>query len=156
MERTLIILKPDAVQRGLCGQILSRFEAKGLKVVALKLMQVSRELAERHYAPHAGKPFYPGLIRYITSGPVMVLVLEGLGAIGVARKLMGKTFGFEAEPGTIRGDYSLSKTFNLIHGSDAPDSAAAEIELYFRRDELLRYDRCTEPWTTDLSSGQPQ
>lgn len=156
MERTLIILKPDAVQRGLSGAILARFEAKGLKLVAMKLMRISNDLAERHYAPHKGKPFYPGLIRYITAGPVVVLVLEGVNAIAVARKLMGKTFGFDAEPGTIRGDFGMSKTYNLIHGSDAPESAAAEIALYFRPDELLSYDRPADAWTYDRSGGEPQ
>lgn len=156
MERTLIILKPDAVQRGLCGEIIGRFERKGLKLAAMKLMHISRDLAERHYAPHAGKPFYPGLIKYITSGPVMVLVLEGLNAISVARKMMGKTFGFDAEPGTIRGDLGVSKTFNLIHGSDALESSASEIELYFRPDELVRYDRSIEAWVYDCSAGAPQ
>lgn len=156
MERTLIILKPDAVQRGLCGQIVGRFEAKGLKLAAMKLMKISRELAERHYAPHKGKPFYPGLINYITAGPVVVLVLEGLNAIAVSRKLMGATFGFNAEPGTIRGDLGVSKTFNLIHGSDAPESAAAEIALYFKPDELLGYERQSDRWTYDTSGGEPQ
>ncbi len=156
MERTLIILKPDAVQRGLAGQIVARFETKGLKLAGLKLMKISRDLAERHYAPHKGKPFYPGLINYITAGPVVVLVAEGVNAISVSRKLMGATFGFNAEPGTIRGDFGMSKTFNLIHGSDAPESAAAEIALYFKPDELLSYDRPGDRWTYDMSGGEPQ
>lgn len=139
MEQTLIILKPDCVQRRLIGRILARFEAKGLKLAAMKLMQISRELAERHYAPHKGKPFYPGLIEYITSGPVVVMVLAGPRAIDVSRKLMGKTFGYEAEPGTIRGDFGLSRTFNLVHGSDSPESAATEIAIYFTQEELLDY-----------------
>lgn len=156
MERTLIILKPDAVQRGLVGDILGRFERKGLAIAALKLMHIDRGLAERHYAPHKGKPFYPGLIDYITRSPVVVLVLEGNNAISVARKMMGATFGFNAEPGTIRGDFAVSKTFNLIHGSDAPETAATEIALYFTEKELLRIDRAIEPWVYDLSGGQPQ
>lgn len=156
VERTLIILKPDAVQRGLSGTILSRFEEKGLKLVAMKLMKIDRGLAERHYAPHKGKPFYPGLIDYVTSGPVVVLVLEGLNAIAVARKMMGATFGFNAEPGTIRGDWGLSKTFNLIHGSDAPESAAAEISLYFKPEEILGYERPIDRWVYDMSAGSPQ
>ncbi|MBN1488305.1 MAG: nucleoside-diphosphate kinase [Phycisphaerae bacterium] len=139
MEQTLIILKPDCVQRRLIGRILARFEDKGLKLAAMKLMQISRELAERHYAPHKGKPFYPGLIEYITSGPVVVMVLAGPRAIDVSRKLMGKTFGYEAEPGTIRGDFGLSRTFNLVHGSDSPESAATEIAIYFTQDELHSY-----------------
>lgn len=156
MERTLIILKPDAVQRGLVGQVVSRFEARGIKLVAMKLMNIGRELAERHYAPHKGKPFYPGLINYITSGPVVVLVLEGVNVIAVSRKMMGATFGFNAEPGTIRGDYGLSKTFNLIHGSDSPESAAAEIALYFTEAEFVRYERALEKWLYDYSGGAPQ
>ena len=145
-ERTLIILKPDAVQRGLVGSIVARFEAKGLGLAGLKLMQVTTELAERHYAVHKSKPFYRGLIEYITSGPVVVMVLEGPRAIATARALMGKTFGYEAEPGTIRGDYGLSKTYNLVHGSDAPESAAFEIGLYFNEDELVRHDSALGAW----------
>ena len=129
MERTLIILKPDCLQRRLVGRIVQRFEEKGLSLAAMKLMQISRELAERHYAVHKDKPFYPGLIEYITSGPVVVMVIVGAGAIAMSRKMMGKTFGPEAEPGTIRGDFGASKTYNLIHGSDSPESAATEIDL---------------------------
>ena len=147
MERTLIILKPDCVHRRLIGRILQRFEDKGLIVAAMKLMQISEELAGKHYAPHQGKPFYPGLIEYITSGPVVVLVLAGNNAIAVSRKLMGKTFGFEAEPGTIRGDFGLSKTFNLVHGSDSPESAETEIALYFDKGEILDYTPVTAAWT---------
>lgn len=148
MERTLIILKPDCTHRRLIGRILQRFEDKGLTIAAMKLMRISKELAARHYAPHEGKPFYPGLIEYITSGPVVVMVLAGPNAITVARKMMGKTFGFEAEPGTIRGDFGMSKTFNLIHGSDAPESAETEIALYFQSDELLDYTTCANDWTS--------
>ena len=139
MEQTLIILKPDCVQRRLIGRIIARFEDKGLVIAGMKLMQISTELAERHYAPHKGKPFYPGLIQYITSGPVVVMALAGPRAIEICRKLMGKTFGYEAEPGTIRGDYGMSKTLNLVHGSDSPESAATEIALYFTPTELLSY-----------------
>ena len=148
MERTLIILKPDSVQRRLMGRILQRFEDKGLTVAALKMMRITRDLAERHYAPHQGKPFYPGLIDYITSGPVVVMVVAGPGAIAISRKLMGKTFGFEADPGTIRGDFGASKTFNLIHGSDAPETAAHEIALYFQPDEILEYATPEAAWVT--------
>lgn len=137
MERTLIILKPDAIQRRLVGRIIQRFEDKGLAVGAMKLMQIPRELAERHYAPHKGKPFYPGLIDYITSGPVVVLVLQGPRCIEIARTLMGKTFGYEAAPGTIRGDFGASRSYNLIHGSDSPESAATEIALYFGKGDLI-------------------
>ena len=147
MERTLIILKPDCVHRRLLGRIIQRFEDKGLVIAGMKLMQISKDLAGRHYAPHQGKPFYPGLIEYITSGPVVVLVLQGNNVIAVARKMMGKTFGYEAEPGTIRGDFGVSKTFNLIHGSDSPESARAEIELYFAAGELLNYAPVTDGWT---------
>ncbi|UCG32193.1 MAG: nucleoside-diphosphate kinase [Phycisphaerales bacterium] len=147
MERTLIILKPDAVQRGLLGRIIARFEDKGLVPAGMKLMHFSRDLAKRLYAVHEGKPFHPGLIEYITSGPVVVMALAGPRAIEVARKLMGKTFGYEAEPGTIRGDFGLSTTYNLVHGSDSPENAAAEIALFFRPEELLKYDRATSPWT---------
>ncbi len=146
MEQTLIILKPDCVQRRLVGRIISRFEEKGLTLAAMKLMRISRELADRHYAVHKGKPFYPGLLDYITSGPVVVMVLAGPRAIEVCRKLMGRTFGYEAEPGTLRGDYGLSRTYNLVHGSDGPESARAEIALYFEPDELLSYTTAESPW----------
>jgi nucleoside-diphosphate kinase len=146
LERTLIILKPDCVQRRLIGRIVQRFEDKGLVLSAMKLMRITRELAERHYAPHKGKPFYPGLIEYITSGPVVVMVVAGAGAIGISRKLMGKTFGYEAEPGTIRGDFGSSKTYNLIHGSDSPESAATEIAIYFQPDEILDHTLVDKPW----------
>jgi nucleoside-diphosphate kinase len=146
MERTLIILKPDAVQRRLVGRVLQRFEDKGLGLAGMKLMHISRDLAERHYAPHKGKPFYPGLIDYITSGPVVVLVLQGNRCIEIARTLMGKTFGYEAAPGTIRGDFGASRSFNLVHGSDSPESAAAEIALYFRKEELLDYAPAGSEW----------
>jgi nucleoside-diphosphate kinase len=146
VERTLIILKPDCVHRRLIGRIIQRFEDKGLTIAAMKLIQITPDLAERHYAPHKGKPFYPGLIQYITSGPVVVMVVAGRNAIAIARKLMGKTFGFEAEPGTIRGDFGSSKTFNLIHGSDSPESAATEIALYFQENEILDYAPVDTPW----------
>ncbi len=146
MEHTLIILKPDAVQRRLTGRVLQRFEDKGLVLAGMKLMQISTDLAEKHYAPHKGKPFYPGLIEYITAGPVVVLVLKGERAIEISRKLMGKTFGFEAEPGTIRGDFGASKTFNLVHGSDSPESAKTEIALYFDKSELLDYAPADNEW----------
>lgn len=148
MEKTLIILKPDCVQRRLMGRVIQRFEDKGLSITAMKMIKITRELAEQHYAPHKGKPFYPGLIDYITSGPVVVFVAAGPGAIAISRKLMGKTFGFEAEPGTIRGDFGCSKTLNLIHGSDSPESAATEIALYFEADEILEYMPIDRPFVT--------
>ena len=146
MEKTLIILKPDAIQRRLIGRVIQRFEDKGLIMAGMKLMQISRDLAERHYAPHKGKPFYPGLIDYITSGPVVVMVLAGDRAIEISRKLMGKTFGYEAEPGTIRGDFGASRSYNLVHGSDSPESAETEIALYFTGDELLQYAPAGNEW----------
>ena len=146
MEQTLIILKPDAVQRRVIGRIIQRFEDKGLVMAGMKLMHISRELAERHYAPHKGKPFYDGLLDYITCGPVVVMVLAGERCIEIARTLMGKTFGYEAAPGTIRGDFGSSKTFNLIHGSDSPESAATEIALYFADGELLDYAPDDSRW----------
>jgi nucleoside-diphosphate kinase len=156
METTLIILKPDAVQRGLMGRILSRFEDKGLQVVGAKLMLIGKDLAERHYEPHQGKPFYKGLIKFMTSAPVLVLAVRGIGAIGVCRKLMGATFGSQAEPGTIRGDFGISNSFNLIHGSDGPETAERELGLFFDGGELLEYDRAVEGWVYDLSGGQPE
>jgi nucleoside-diphosphate kinase len=146
MERTLIILKPDAIQRRLIGRVIQRFEDKGLAVVGMKLLRISRDLAERHYAPHKGKPFYPGLIDYITSGPVVVMVLAGERCIEIARTLMGKTFGYEAAPGTIRGDFGASRSFNLVHGSDSPESAKIEIALYFQEEELLDYAPHDRSW----------
>ncbi len=145
-ERTQIILKPDAVQRQLCGRILDRFEQKGLQLVAGKFMKISRELAETHYGVHKGKPFYEPLLKYITSGPVMVLVFQADRAIAIARKLMGATFGYDAEPGTIRGDFGASRGFNLIHGSDSPDSAQTEIKLFFADHEIIDYQITQQHW----------
>ncbi|HUE75376.1 MAG TPA: nucleoside-diphosphate kinase [Chloroflexota bacterium] len=146
MERTLIVLKPDAVQRQLVGTILERFEKRGLRITAMKLMQVDRPLAEKHYAVHAGKFFYEGLVNYITSGPVAVMVLEGVEAIGVVRKMIGKTRPHEAEPGTIRGDFALTGLRNLVHASDAIETAQAEIALYFRDEEIVNYSRDVDRW----------
>jgi nucleoside-diphosphate kinase len=146
VERTLIILKPDSIQRHLVGRVIARFEDKGLVFAGMKLMKISRTLAEEHYAPHKGKPFYPSLIDYITSGPVVVMVLQGQRCIEMARALMGKTFGYEAQPGTIRGDFGASRSYNLVHGSDSPESAAAEIALYFSDGELLDYRPAGQEW----------
>ena len=145
METTLLFCKPDAVQRGLVGEILSRIEAKGLKIVGLKLMTVSRDLAETHYAEHRGEDFFDGLIRFVTSGPVVVMAVEGLEAIAVCRRLIGATNGRNAEPGTIRGDFGMSGGYNLIHGSDGPDTAARELKLWFP-EQTLRYERDSESW----------
>lgn len=147
-ERTLIIVKPDAVQRGLAGTILSTFERKGLRLAALKVMQVDRSLAERHYAVHQGKPFYAGLVEFITSGAVVVGVLEGPSAIEATRNLMGATNPVTAAPGSIRGQYALEIGQNLIHGSDSPDTARYEIDLFFRPEEILSYRRDVDRWIT--------
>jgi len=155
MERTLIILKPDSLQRGLVGKIITRFEEKGLQIVGLKIQMISEELAARHYAVHKGKPFYENLVRFMTSSPVVVIALQGKGVIDVARKMMGVTAGFKAEPGTIRGDFGVSSSFNLIHGSDSPDSAKSELAMWFKPDELLTYDLANRVWTYDFSSGNP-
>ena len=156
MERTLIILKPDSLQRGMVGKIITRFEEKGLQIVGLKQMLITEELAARHYAPHKGKPFYERLVRFMTSSPVVVMALEGNGVIEVARKMMGATFGFKAEPGTIRGDFGVSSSFNLIHGSDSPESAKAELALWFKSEELHTYDLANRVWTYDFSKGVPE
>ena len=147
-QRTLIIVKPDAVQRGLVGEILSTFERKGLRFAALKLMQIDRALAERHYAVHQGKPFYEGLVSFITSGPVIVGMLEGPNAIEATRNLMGATNPVGAAPGSIRGRFALEIGQNLIHGSDAPDTAEYEIGLYFTAGEMLDYRRDVDRWVS--------
>ncbi len=149
MQRTLIIFKPDCVQRRLVGQILGRFEAKGLRVAALKLMQVGRDLGEQHYGEHRGKPFFGGLIDFITGGPVVVGVLEGNEAISVVRTMLGATNGSAAAPGTIRGDFSISKQNNLIHGSDSPESATREIALWFGQGEVVDYAIAGSEWVFD-------
>jgi nucleoside-diphosphate kinase len=146
MERTVVIVKPDGVQRGLVGPILSRLEARGLKLVGLKLVQVSQELAERHYAEHEGKPFYPGLIRYITSAPVVVSCIEGTNAVQVVRNTVGATNPANAAPGTIRADWALDIGRNLIHASDAPATAERELALWFSNGELFPYQRDTDRW----------
>ena len=146
MQRTLVLLKPDCVQRRLVGTLLHRFEQKGLRLVGLKLVQPDRGLAERHYAVHKGKPFYDSLLQFLTSGPTLALVLEGREAVTVARNLIGATDGVKAPPGTIRGDFALSVQNNLIHGSDSPDNAKAEIALWFRPEELVSYTPVDSPW----------
>jgi len=156
METTLIILKPDAVQRGLMGRIISRFEDKGLAVVGCKLMTISQELAAKHYESHAGKPFYDGLVKFMTSSPVLVLALRGVGAIAISRKMMGATFGSNAEPGTIRGDFGVSNSFNLIHGSDSPEAATREMGLFFAGGEVQTMDRAIEGWVYDMSGDEPE
>lgn len=145
MEKTFVILKPDAVQRGLVGEIIGRFEKRGLKLVAMKMIQVSDELASEHYAVHAERPFYNSLIAYITSAPVVAMVLEGTDAIPVVRATVGATKPAEAGPGTIRADFGLEIGRNLVHASDGPDTAATEIALWFG-DDLIRWERCTDQW----------
>ena len=145
-ERTLVLIKPDGVQRLLTGRILARYEDRGLKLVALKLMQTSTELAERHYAVHREKPFFRGLVDFITSAPLVALVLEGPNAIAVVRAMNGATRPHEAAPGSIRGDFALETAQNLVHASDSSENAAAEIELWFDAGELLAYERDVDRW----------
>ncbi len=145
MEKTFIILKPDAVQRGLVGEIIARFERRGLKLVAMKMIQVSNELASEHYAVHAERPFYNSLISYITSSPVVAMVLEGTDAIVAVRNTVGATKPSESAPGTIRADFGLEIGRNLIHASDGPDTAVSEIALWFG-DDLISWERCTDQW----------
>lgn len=147
LERTLVVVKPDGVRRGLVGEIVSRFERKGLKIVAAKTLRVAPELAQRHYTEHQGKPFYPGLIQHITSGPVVALALEGRSAIAVVRLITGATNPQTAAPGTIRGDLGLGITPNLVHASDSAESAARELALYFKPEEYLPYSRVGEEYT---------
>lgn len=146
MERTLILVKPDAMQRGLAGEVLSRFERRGLRIVGLRLMQVDEALARRHYAEHEGKPFFEGLVRYITSSPVVAAVFEGTNAVAAARSTMGATNPTQAAPGTIRGDLGLELGRNLVHGSDSPESAAREIELFFGKGGVIAWERAVDPW----------
>jgi len=146
MEKTLILLKPDCLHRRLAGAVLQRFEQKGLRLAAMKLVQPGRSLAEQHYAVHKGKPFYDSLLQFLTSGPTLALVLEGREAVAVARNLIGATDGVKAPPGTIRGDFALSVQNNLIHGSDSPDNAKAEIALWFKPEELVSYTPVDSPW----------
>jgi nucleoside-diphosphate kinase len=145
-ERTLVLLKPDCVQRRLMGQIISRFEEKGFNLIAMKMMQVTPDLAKQHYAEHVQKPFYPGLEKFITASPILAMVVEGLEAIRVTREMLGATSGLKAAAGTIRGDYSSSRQMNLVHASDGPEASAREIALYFKPDELHSYAPTLTPW----------
>lgn len=146
MERTFVMVKPDGVQRNLVGEIISRFEKKGFKLVAMKLMQLDEAKAREHYAEHVEKPFFPGLLEYITSGPVVAMVWEGRGVVEEARKMMGKTKPAEAAPGTIRGDYGIEVERNVIHGADAVASAQREMKIYFQEDEILSYTKTADTW----------
>ncbi len=143
------MLKPDAVQRGLAGEIIGRIERKGLKIVGMKLMRVSRGLAERHYAEHVDKPFFGGLVEFITSSPVVAMAVEGENAVAVVRSIMGPTNPQDAPPGSIRGDYGMSIGLNLVHGSDSEESAAREVALFFDDAEIAAYDRAVEAWITE-------
>ena len=149
MERTLVLVKPDAMQRGLAGEILRRLEARGLRIVGLKLMQVEESLARRHYAEHEGKPFYDGLVGYITACPIIAAVFEGPNAVELARNTMGATDPQKAAPGTIRGDLGLFIQNNLIHGSDSPESAAREIALFFKDGEIVSWERSVDGWISE-------
>ncbi|MEQ8787915.1 MAG: nucleoside-diphosphate kinase [Pirellulaceae bacterium] len=146
MERTLVLLKPDCVQRRLMGRVISRFEEKGLNVIAMKMLRVTPELSKQHYAEHVSKPFYPGLEQFITGAPVVAMIVEGLEVIRVVREILGATSGLKAAAGTIRGDYSSSRQMNLVHASDGPEAAAREIGLYFSDDEVCPYDVTLTPW----------
>lgn len=149
MERSFVMVKPDGVQRGLVGEIVSRLERRGLKLVAARFMAVSRELAEKHYEVHRGKPFFEGLIRFITSGPVLAMVWEGPNAIEIIRNTMGTTNPVQAGPGTIRGDLAVDIGRNLVHGSDGPETAAKEIALWFRPEDIVEYGRAADPWVVE-------
>ncbi|MCH7810140.1 MAG: nucleoside-diphosphate kinase [Chloroflexi bacterium] len=151
-ERTLILVKPDGIQRGLAGEIISRLESRGLRIVGLRMLRVDEALAKRHYAEHEGKPFFAGLIDYITSSPIIAAVLEGTRVIEVVRKTMGATNPADAEPGTIRGDLGIELGRNLIHGSDGPDSAAREIALFFDDSQLFDYERDIDRWIFEDAS----
>lgn len=146
MERTFLMIKPDGVQRGLIGEIVSRFERKGLQLVAAKFMMVTPEIAERHYAEHVGKPFYPPLVDFITSSPVFAMVWQGDNVIALSRAVIGKTNALDAAPGTIRSDFAVHTNFNLIHGSDSPESAAREIGIFFKPEELVDYKQTIQRW----------
>ena len=145
-ERTFALVKPDGVQRGLVGEIVSRFEKRGLQLVALKMVRISRQLAEEYYAEHRGKPFFPGLVEYVTSGPSVAMLWEGENAITIVRKTMGATDPVKADPGTIRADFGLSIGRNVVHGSDSAESATREAALFFEPEEILAYDRDHEKW----------
>jgi nucleoside-diphosphate kinase len=145
-ERTLIIIKPDSVQRQVAGQIIARLERKGFKLVAGKFILISKELARKHYEVHKGKPFFEGLVEHLSSSPSFLMVWEAEGIIEISRKMLGPTYGYHAPPGTIRGDFSCSRGYNLIHGSDSLESAEKEISLFFTEEEILEYELSNENW----------
>ena len=148
-QRTLVLLKPDAVQRGLIGEIVSRLERTGLKIIGMKLMQADEALAKRHYGEHEGKPFFDGLVRFITSSPLLAMVLEGPRAIEIVRKIMGQTDPAASPPGTVRGDFSLEIGMNLVHGSDSTESAAREVATFFKPDELVSWKKDVDRWIVE-------
>ncbi len=156
MERTLVIVKPDGVQRRLVGDILGRFEKKGFQILGLKMMRIDMALAEKHYEVHKARPFYASLVKFMTSAPVVVVALAGVEAVKVVRKMVGATFGPEAEPGTIRGDYGLSRSFNLIHASDSPETGEREVALFFKKDDLIESEVPGKRWVYDDEDLQPK
>ena len=149
IKRTLVLIKPDGVQRGLIGPIVTRLEARGLKIVAMKMLQLDREMASRHYEAHKERPFFQGVVGFVTSSPIVAMVLEGSDAVDLVRRTMGSTNPLQAEPGTIRGDLAVDIGRNLIHGSDSPESAATEIDLFFNPGEITDYERSSQPWITE-------
>ena len=149
IQRTLVLIKPDGVQRGLIGPIVTRLEARGLKIVAMKMLQLDREMASRHYEAHKERPFFQGVVGFVTSSPIVAMVLEGSDAVDLVRRTMGSTNPLQAEPGTIRGDLAVDIGRNLIHGSDSPESAATEIDLFFNPGEITDYRRSSQPWITE-------
>jgi nucleoside-diphosphate kinase len=155
MERTLVFMKPDAVQRGLVGEIISRFEKRGFQILGMKMLQLSEQFVRDHYAAHEGKEFYEPLISYVIGSPIVAVVLEGKNAVSVVREMMGKTFGSESAPGTIRGDYALSDRYNLIHGSDSVEAAGEEIQRFFEPEELIEHPPESLRWTYDMTGERP-
>ena len=155
MERTLVVLKPDALQRHLVGQILTRFERKGLKIVAMKLLKITTELAREMYSVHEGKDFYARLVEFMTDSPVVAMVLAGCDSIAVTRMMVGPTFGPDAPPGTVRGDFGMSRRYNLVHASDSPESAKREIGVLFDPKEILDYGLHGQRWIYDMTGGEP-
>ena len=150
MERTFVAIKPDGVQRGVIGEVISRLEHRGLKLVAIQMMQVDEELAGRHYGEHVDRPFFPGLVSFITSGPIVAMIWEATNAVALARQTMGATNPADAAPGTIRGDFGIDIGRNIVHGSDSPESATREIGLFFGADAGLDYSRSTDQWITEF------
>jgi len=154
VEKTMLIIKPDAIQRRFVGEIISRFEKKGFQILAVKMARLPEDLVRKHYAAHEGKPFYEPLVRYMSGSPVVLMVVRAKGAVAVARKMMGATFGCDADPGTLRGDLAVSNRFNLIHGSDSPEAAEKEIALFFKPEEIFDAPDSQDPWIYDLSTGE--